>query len=82
MSLLCGCYWLDGINLMKQFTSEYKHYLQNMLDEGLANCEEQVRSGRLVWCGAWIVWMLSVGCGLSNLLTVSYMYLTIIQFSQ
>ena len=43
VSLYSGGYWLSDVSVMKLFTSEYNHHLQNLLDEGLANCEEQVR---------------------------------------
>ena len=43
VSIYSGGYWLSDVSVMKLFTSEYNHYLQNIMDERLANCEEQVR---------------------------------------
>lgn len=48
MSFFCGCYWLGSMEVLKTFTAEYKNYVHIMLDEGLANCEEQIMGAMFV----------------------------------
>ena len=42
-SIFAGGFWIGNMNVLKNFTSEYKRHLELLLDEGLANCDEQVR---------------------------------------
>lgn len=44
-SFFCGCFWLGNMYVLQTFTTAYKKQVKVLLEEGLANCDEQVRVG-------------------------------------
>lgn len=41
-SIYAGGFWLGNMNVLSNFTAEYMRHVELLLDEGLANCDEQV----------------------------------------